>query len=104
MPQYLISLTAPKPLVRFFKGRHFLGGRYGISFLFPALLFVAIMLLSPICLIGDKCMYTRTETEKLTSSSRFVTPEISEKYNLQLPEYEGVDQIVEMPVPEEEKL
>ena len=49
-------------------------------------------------------MYTRTETEKLTSSSRFVTPEISEKYNLQLPEYEGVDQIVEMPVPEEEKL
>ncbi|KAM0127482.1 hypothetical protein ACHAO1_009476 [Botrytis cinerea] len=61
MPQYLISLTAPKPLVRFFKGRHFLGGR-------------------------------------------FVTPEISEKYNLQLPEYEGVDQIVEMPVPEEEKL
>ncbi|TGO28351.1 hypothetical protein BPAE_0029g00020 [Botrytis paeoniae] len=61
MPQYLISLTAPKPLVRFFKGRHFLGGR-------------------------------------------FVTPEISEKYNLQLPEYEGVDQIVEMPVQEEEKL
>ncbi|KAF7921787.1 hypothetical protein EAE99_007550 [Botrytis elliptica] len=61
MPQYLISLTAPKPLVRFFKGRHFLGGR-------------------------------------------FVTPEISQKYNLQLPEYEGVDQIVEMPVKEEEKL
>ncbi|KAI9648987.1 hypothetical protein NHQ30_001553 [Ciborinia camelliae] len=62
MPQYLISLTAPKPLVKYFKGRHFLGGR-------------------------------------------FVPPEISQKYNLQLPEYEGVDQIVEMPIEEsEEKL
>jgi NAD(P)H-hydrate epimerase len=28
MPGALISLTAPKPLVQFFKGRHFLGGRY----------------------------------------------------------------------------
>lgn len=28
MPDALISLTAPKPLVHFFKGRHFLGGRY----------------------------------------------------------------------------
>ncbi|CAD6443895.1 12c08986-6169-4982-aa57-c668dbb63c3e [Sclerotinia trifoliorum] len=62
MPQYLISLTAPKPLVRYFKGRHFLGGR-------------------------------------------FVTPEIHQKYDLQLPEYEGVNQIVEMPIEEtEEKL
>ncbi|KAJ8069321.1 hypothetical protein OCU04_002977 [Sclerotinia nivalis] len=62
MPQYLISLTAPKPLVRYFKGRHFLGGR-------------------------------------------FVTPEIYQKYDLQLPKYEGVDQIVEMPIEEsEEKL
>lgn len=26
-PTALISLTAPKPLVRFFKGRHFVGGR-----------------------------------------------------------------------------
>lgn len=26
-PEYLISLTAPKPLVRYFKGRHFIGGR-----------------------------------------------------------------------------
>ncbi|QSZ37002.1 hypothetical protein DSL72_009094 [Monilinia vaccinii-corymbosi] len=59
MPQYLISLTAPKPLVKHFKGRHFLGGR-------------------------------------------FVTPEIAEKYNLQLPAYEGIDQIVEMPMEEEE--
>jgi NAD(P)H-hydrate epimerase len=27
-PAALVSLTAPKPLVKFFKGRHFLGGRY----------------------------------------------------------------------------
>lgn len=28
MPTALISLTAPKPLVRFFRGRHFVGGRF----------------------------------------------------------------------------
>ncbi|CZT19216.1 probable NAD(P)H-hydrate epimerase [Ramularia collo-cygni] len=28
MPSALISLTAPKPLVRFFTGRHFIGGRF----------------------------------------------------------------------------
>lgn len=27
MPEVLVSLTAPKPLVTFFKGRHFVGGR-----------------------------------------------------------------------------
>ncbi|KAI0394487.1 NAD(P)H-hydrate epimerase [Xylariaceae sp. FL0594] len=27
-PDYLISLTAPKPLVQYFKGRHFIGGRF----------------------------------------------------------------------------
>lgn len=27
-PAVLISLTAPKPLVKHFKGRHFIGGRY----------------------------------------------------------------------------
>lgn len=26
-PAVLVSLTAPKPLARFFKGRHFVGGR-----------------------------------------------------------------------------
>lgn len=29
-PTVLVSLTAPKPLVKFFKGRHFVGGRYVI--------------------------------------------------------------------------
>lgn len=28
MPAALVSLTAPKPLVKYFKGRHFIGGRY----------------------------------------------------------------------------
>lgn len=27
-PAVLVSLTAPKPLVNYFKGRHFIGGRY----------------------------------------------------------------------------
>lgn len=52
-PQVLVSLTAPKPLVKFFKGRHFIGGR-------------------------------------------FVSPDIRKKYDLELPEYEGIDQIVEV--------
>jgi NAD(P)H-hydrate epimerase len=26
-PEVLVSLTAPKPLVKYFKGRHFIGGR-----------------------------------------------------------------------------
>jgi len=52
-PSALISLTAPKPLVKYFKGRHFIGGR-------------------------------------------FVSPKIAEKYDLELPEYEGIDQIVEV--------
>ena len=28
MPATLVSLTAPKPCVRHFRGRHFLGGRF----------------------------------------------------------------------------
>ncbi|KAL3486722.1 YjeF N-terminal domain-like protein [Aspergillus germanicus] len=28
MPEYLISLTAPKPCVKFYRGRHFVGGRF----------------------------------------------------------------------------
>ncbi|KAI1468392.1 YjeF N-terminal domain-like protein [Daldinia caldariorum] len=30
-PDFLISLTAPKPLVKYFKGRHFIGGRQVFS-------------------------------------------------------------------------
>jgi NAD(P)H-hydrate epimerase len=28
MPEFLVSLTAPKPCVKFYKGRHFVGGRF----------------------------------------------------------------------------
>jgi NAD(P)H-hydrate epimerase len=61
MPQTLISLTAAKPCVKWFRGRHFLGGR-------------------------------------------FLTPFIVEKYGLDLPEYPGIDQIVEADVGGEGKL
>jgi len=53
MPAALVSLTAPKPLVKHFTGRHFVGGR-------------------------------------------FVSPSIAKKYGLEVPEYEGVDQVVEI--------
>lgn len=53
MPTTLVSLTAPKPLVKWFSGRHFIGGR-------------------------------------------FVSPDIKDKYDLELPNYEGIDQIVEV--------
>lgn len=55
MPPALISLTAPKPLVKWFKGRQFLGGR-------------------------------------------FLSPEMAEKYGLDVPKYEGLDQVVEVSV------
>jgi NAD(P)H-hydrate epimerase len=53
MPEYLISLTAPKPSVKFYKGRHFVGGR-------------------------------------------FLGKEVAEKFGLDLPKYEGTDQVAEV--------
>ncbi|RSL46119.1 NAD(P)H-hydrate epimerase [Fusarium sp. AF-6] len=53
MPTALVSLTAPKPLVKHFRGRHFIGGR-------------------------------------------FVTPAIASKYGFEVPEYKGIDQVVEV--------
>lgn len=61
MPQYLISLTAPKPCVKFYKGRHFVGGR-------------------------------------------FLTKDIAGKYGLDLPQYQGIDQVVEVGVDAEGRL
>jgi NAD(P)H-hydrate epimerase len=52
-PEALISLTAPKPLVKHFKGRHFVGGR-------------------------------------------FLPSSLAQKYDLDEPPYEGIDQIVEI--------
>lgn len=53
MPTALVSLTAPKPLVKHFQGRHFVGGR-------------------------------------------FVSPSMANKYDFEVPEYDGVDQVVEV--------
>ncbi|KAL1980399.1 hypothetical protein VTN96DRAFT_4185 [Rasamsonia emersonii] len=61
MPGALVSLTAPKPCVKWYRGRHFVGGR-------------------------------------------FLTKDIAEKYDLDLPEYPGIDQIVEVGVDADEKL
>jgi NAD(P)H-hydrate epimerase len=57
MPDALISLTAAKPLVKYYKGRHFIGGR-------------------------------------------FLSKTIAEKYEIEAPPYEGIDQIVEVPLGE----
>jgi NAD(P)H-hydrate epimerase len=58
MPDYLISLTAPKPSAKFFKGkRHFIGGR-------------------------------------------FLSKQVAEKYGLDVPDYQGYDQIAELPIEE----
>lgn len=52
MPDVLVSLTAPKPLVERFGGRHFVGGR-------------------------------------------FLPEKVAEKFGIEVPRYEGIDQIVE---------
>lgn len=61
MPQSLISLSAPKPCVKHYKGRHFIGGR-------------------------------------------FLTKAIVEKYGLDLPQYPGIDQVLEIGVDVEGRL
>ncbi|KAL2839906.1 YjeF N-terminal domain-like protein [Aspergillus pseudoustus] len=61
MPDYLISLTAPKPCVKFYKGRHFVGGR-------------------------------------------FLTRDVAEKYRLDMPKYQGIDQVLEVGVDAEGRL
>lgn len=55
MPPYLISLTAPKPSVKFYKGTHFVGGR-------------------------------------------FLSEDMARKYDLTVPDYQGVDQIAVVPI------
>lgn len=57
-PDALISLTAPKPLVKWFRGRHFVGGR-------------------------------------------FLSKDMADKYELDIPPYKGIDQYVEVPVNKE---
>lgn len=55
MPAALISLTAPKPLTRLFKGRHFVGGR-------------------------------------------FLSEDVARRFEIDVPPYKGVDQVVEVDV------
>lgn len=75
-PNVLISLTAPKPLVKHFKGRHFVGGRYVPCFCF------SLDVTGPVV--------------SLTLVTRFVAPSIAKKYDFDVPKYEGIDQIVEI--------
>lgn len=56
MPPYLISLTAAKPCVNFYKGRLFLGGR-------------------------------------------FLSEVMARKYDIDVPNYQGVNQVVELTAP-----
>jgi len=70
-PAALVSLTAPKPLVKHFQGRHFIGGR---------------------CVprsVGGR-------PGVIDTPDRFVSPTIAAKYGFEVPEYEGVDQVVEV--------
>ncbi|KAF4469338.1 hypothetical protein FALBO_3762 [Fusarium albosuccineum] len=70
MPTALVSLTAPKPLVKHFKGRHFIGGRH-----VPILQFRLV---------------------EINSRNRFVTPGIAKKFDFEVPAYKGIDQVVEV--------
>lgn len=45
---------------------------------------------------GDIAVATLLAVARLTARSRFVTPAIAKKYELELPEYEGLDQVVEL--------
>jgi hypothetical protein len=51
-------------------------------------------------------MGTRSETEESVSSARadlcrFVSPQIASKYGFDVPEYQGIDQVVEVATTEE---
>lgn len=78
-PEFLVSLSAPKPLVHHFKGRHFIGGRY--------------VFLPASSSVGPK----------LTNCS-FIPPSIAKKYDFEIPSYKGADQFLEVAVGNAEKL
>ena len=70
-PDVLVSLTAPKEGSREFKGRHFLGGRF-----------------------VTKCARALSRLD--ASNSLTILRAMAEKFSLNLPEYPGFDQIVEL--------
>lgn len=76
VPDVLLSLTAPKEGVRPFKGRHFLGGRF-----VPKLAFISYFSLDWDFHIDHRAM--------------------EERFKLNLPEYPGFEQIVELPQEQE---
>ena len=85
-PQTLVSLTAPKPLAKHFRGRHFVGGRYGP---FDAGHRIA----------GATLRARNRGTLGMSMTDlpcRFVPPSIAQKYDFGLPPYEGIDQVVEV--------
>ncbi|TLS22261.1 uncharacterized protein PpBr36_09847 [Pyricularia pennisetigena] len=77
-PAVLVSLTAPKPLAKHFKGRHFVGGR-------------GLVFAQSIALVDSGERH-----DMILTNCRFVTPAIATKYDLDLPEYDGIDQIAEV--------
>jgi len=79
-PDVLISLTAPKEGVRPFTGRHFLGGRF-IPWFVHASVFPTV--------VPQIDLFCR---------------EMQKKYELNLPNYFGSEQIVELPRLSEQKL
>ena len=81
-PDVLISLTAPKEGVRPFTGRHFLGGR-----------FIPWFVHAPV-------FPTSTAIPQIDLFCR----EMQNKYELNLPNYPGSEQIVELPRLSEQKL
>jgi len=91
-PGALISLTAPKPLVQFFKGRHFLGGRL----VFFILIYANIHYPSPFRSIHHRSCNVLPGIDA-NMFNRFLGKAMAEKYDLDLPDYQGVDQIVEIP-------
>lgn len=70
-PDVLVSLTAPKLGVKEFKGRHFLGGRF----------------------VNKYVLDTLNSRHGLTS----VISSFDEQFQLNIPEYPGSDQVVELP-------
>lgn len=79
IPDVLVSLTAPKEGSKEFKGRHFLGGRFVTKY---------VRIPSPTSQRSDDALH-RT---------------MAEKFELDLPEYPGFDQIVELSPGEPQKL
>lgn len=63
-PAALVSLTAPKPLVKFFSGRHFIGGRY-VPLSIALLLIRESLKLNQIC-VARHCQEVRLRRARVS--------------------------------------